>query len=158
MTGRTTPNLKLDFDMTLPTISFDVPAPPTPRQGETGTDWNAWDLTLRYYDLKQRFDNARRHEEQTADLIEANADLALANAAFAAANEKLAQAMRDAAELQLQAAQTPVVSAPVVQTDADILLHFYTAGLASGEDGGTLTSEAVAALKAYRKASKTDSI
>lgn len=124
---------------------FTVPQPTQPRPGEV-VDWNGWDIFLRHADIKMRHEAATIREAQEERAI-------VANAALAAANDNLAAAMREAAAMQLEAAKQPVVYGPrPAPTDAEILLEFYKAGLQSGEDGGTLTSEATAALRAYRTA------
>lgn len=130
---------------------FDIPAPPTPPAGGVGTaapfDYQQWDIFLRWHSIRQahEIEVSRAAEEAQRTLV--NEALATANAAFAASNNNLADAMRAAAAMQLDAAKEPVRRAP--PSEADVLREFFAAGLASGEDGGTLTSEVLAAAKSY---------
>lgn len=149
---------------------FNIPSPPVPF-GEPGSAGNTpviWQNLLQWAFLKQDHEKAVDREKWDGKMVTANEALAVANAAFAASNDRLAEAMVEAARMQLEAASLPTPPAPVPVpppvvpapplTDAQILLQFMTAGLAAGEDGSALTSDAVAAVKAYRTATKTASI
>lgn len=130
-----------------PVPAFDVPKPPAPGPSEPGRiDWNGWDINMRWHALNEQNIKAARREFWDSEIVRVNALLADSNNALASAMKEYAAKMVEAAEIDARV---------VPPTDAQILLDFFQAALASGENGAQLTSDAVAALKAYRTASKT---